>query len=77
MREQGATGAERVFLYVWSLLTLVVPTLAVGLTVFGGGAVRAVGIGLLVGAVVLFLTPASLIIRARIRRRERRMGKSE
>jgi hypothetical protein len=73
--EAGLTSGERVFLYVHAVLVIVLPTLAIALTIFGHGTVRAVGLGLLLLTVVLYAVPTSPILRARVRRRQERASR--
>lgn len=66
------TPGERVFYYSWTILILVLPLSAGGLTVLGRRAVRGAGIGLLFLTIVVYAVPVSPILQRRIRRREAR-----
>jgi hypothetical protein len=67
---QELTPGERRFFYAYMLLSAPLAPVAVGLVVFGSGATRAVGIGLLLAALVVMAVPISPFLRARVRRRQ-------
>jgi hypothetical protein len=66
------TPGERRFAYGYTLVSGLLPAVAIGLLVFGTSTTRAVGAGLLLFALVLMAVPISPFLRARVRRRERR-----
>jgi hypothetical protein len=70
VREQTTPG-ERAVWYGYVVLIVVLPPLAL-ILLFAGGHVNSAGIGLLVLTLVLYATPISAILKARIHRREAR-----
>ena len=62
------TRGERIFLRLWLIVIVLLPPCAGLLTIFGRGAVRAVGIALLLVALIIFAVPVSPLLKARIRR---------
>ena len=70
------TAGEVAFLYLWTAVGCLLPTVGLGLTIFGRGTVRAVGVGLLVAFVVLWAIPLSPILAARRRRRENKQDQA-
>jgi hypothetical protein len=73
VREQ-TTPAERAVWCGYVVLIVVLPPLAL-ILLFAGGHGSGTGIGLLVLTLVLYATPMSAILKARIRRREARERK--
>lgn len=73
VREQ-TTPAERAVWYGYVVLIVVLPPLAL-ILLFAGGHGSGTGIGLLVLTLVLYATPMSAILKARIHRREARERK--
>jgi hypothetical protein len=71
------TPGERRFLYSYTLMGIVLPPVAIGLLVFGSGAARGAGIGLILLALVVMAVPISPFLRARVRRRERDASEGE
>ncbi len=65
------TRAERFVAGAWMVLTLVLPLSGAVVTVVSSGAVRTVGIALLLVGLVIAAVPVSPFLKARIRRRER------
>ena len=63
------TPGERRFFYGYMLISPLLVPLAIGLLVFGPSSTRAVGVGLLLVALVVMAVPISPLMRARIRRR--------
>jgi hypothetical protein len=75
-RRRLLTRGERIFAFGYLLLSALLTPLAIGLLVLGGGStVRGIGIGLLLVTLVLYATPLSPILRAKVGKRERRSGK--
>jgi hypothetical protein len=71
---EKTTPAERGVWYGYVVLIVVLPPLAL-ILLFAGGHGSRTGIGLLVLTLVLYATPMSAILKARIRRREARERK--
>jgi hypothetical protein len=65
------TPGERRFLLGYGLVSPLVAPAGVLLLVFGGSSTRAVGIALLVAALVVMAVPVSPFLRARVRQREK------
>jgi hypothetical protein len=66
------TPRERMFVRVWTLVTIVLPIASGLAAVLGHGTVRAVGIVLLILALFLTAVPISPFLNARVRRRDQR-----
>ena len=71
MRAEGLTTGERVFVYVHAAVTMVLPTCAIALAIFGRDTTRAVGIGLLGLTLLIYALPVTPFLQARVRRRQR------
>ena len=67
------TVGERIVFCSTIVLTLVLPLAAVELLLFGGHGVRGVGVGLLFLTLVVWVVPWGPILRARVRKREKRV----
>jgi hypothetical protein len=71
------TPNERRFYYGYIVVGMVVPSAAIWLLFLGRGTARAVGIGLLLLALLVMAVPISPFLRARVRRRERASSNSK
>jgi hypothetical protein len=74
---QLLTPGERRFAYGYTLVSGLLPPVAIGFLVFGTSTTRAVGAGLLLLALVLMAVPISPFLRARVRRRAARASDRE
>jgi hypothetical protein len=69
LREQLTPG-ERLFYYAYALTSPLLAPVGIGLLVFGSHSTHAIGIGVLLLALLVMAVPISPFLRARIRRRE-------
>jgi hypothetical protein len=64
------TAGEVALLYLGTAVGCLLAAVGLGLTIFGSGTLRAIGVGLLAALVILWAIPLSPILAARRRRRE-------